>query len=43
VQRIFLKGIKGGTGCTSIVANLACVLKKSDIHVIAIDLAKYLF
>jgi cellulose synthase operon protein YhjQ len=38
VQRIFLKGIKGGTGCTSIVANLACVLKKSDIHVIAIDL-----
>ncbi|ATG78215.1 cellulose biosynthesis protein BcsQ [Pseudoalteromonas sp. 1_2015MBL_MicDiv] len=38
MQRIFLKGIKGGTGCTAIVANLACVLKKSDVHVIAVDL-----
>lgn len=38
MQRIFLKGIKGGTGCTAITANLACVLKKSDIHVIAVDL-----
>ncbi len=38
LQRIFLKGIKGGTGATSMVANLACVLKKSGSDVIAIDL-----
>lgn len=38
MQRIFLKGIKGGTGSTAIIANLACVLKKSDIHVVAVDL-----
>ena len=38
MQRVFLKGLKGGTGCTAIVANLACVLKKSAVHVIAIDL-----
>lgn len=38
MQRIFFKGIKGGTGCTAIIANLACVLKKSDIHIVAVDL-----
>lgn len=38
MQRVFIKGIKGGTGGTSIVANLACALKKSDVDVIAIDL-----
>lgn len=38
MQRIFVKGIKGGLGSTSVVANLACVLKKSDANVIAIDL-----
>jgi cellulose synthase operon protein YhjQ len=38
LQRIFVKGIKGGIGSTSVVANLACVLKKSDVDVIAIDL-----
>lgn len=38
MQRIFLKGIKGGTGATSMVANLACVLKRSGSDVIAIDL-----
>jgi len=38
LQRIFIKGIKGGIGSTSVVANLACVLKKSDVDVIAIDL-----
>ncbi|GAA59419.1 hypothetical protein P20652_1282 [Pseudoalteromonas sp. BSi20652] len=38
MQRIFIKGIKGGIGSTSIVANLACVLKKSDVDVVAIDL-----
>jgi cellulose synthase operon protein YhjQ len=38
VQRVFIKGVKGGTGCTSVVANLACVLKKSAVDVIAIDL-----
>ena len=38
MQRVFVKGIKGGLGTTSVVANLACVLKKSDVDVIAIDL-----
>jgi cellulose synthase operon protein YhjQ len=38
LQRIFIKGIKGGVGSTSVVANLACVLKKSDVDVVAIDL-----
>jgi len=38
LQRIFVKGIKGGLGSTSVVANLACVLKKSHVNVIAIDL-----
>ncbi|MBQ4858013.1 cellulose biosynthesis protein BcsQ [Pseudoalteromonas sp. MMG007] len=38
MQRIFVKGIKGGLGSTSVVANLACVLKKSHVNVIAIDL-----
>jgi len=38
LQRIFIKGVKGGLGSTSVVANLACVLKKSDVNVIAIDL-----
>jgi cellulose synthase operon protein YhjQ len=38
VQRVFIKGIKGGTGSTSVVANLACALKKADVDVIAIDL-----
>lgn len=38
MRKIFIKGIKGGTGATSIVANLACALRKSDEDVIAIDL-----
>ncbi|KZY47865.1 cellulose synthase operon protein YhjQ [Pseudoalteromonas shioyasakiensis] len=38
MKRIFLKGIKGGTGTTSIVANLACALRKSNVPVYAIDL-----
>lgn len=38
MQRIFIKGIKGGLGSTSIVANLASVLKKSDVDIIAVDL-----
>ena len=38
MKKVFLKGIKGGTGATSIVANLACALRKSDEDVIAIDL-----
>ncbi|NMP01897.1 cellulose synthase operon protein YhjQ [Pseudoalteromonas arctica] len=38
MQRVFIKGIKGGLGSTSVVANLACVLKKSDVDVVAIDL-----
>ncbi|MDI4674821.1 cellulose synthase operon protein YhjQ/BcsQ, partial [Pseudoalteromonas shioyasakiensis] len=38
MKRIFLKGIKGGTGTTSIVTNLACALRKSNVPVYAIDL-----
>ncbi|WP_213608697.1 cellulose biosynthesis protein BcsQ [Pseudoalteromonas sp.] len=38
MQRIFIKGIKGGIGSTSVVANLACALRKSNVDVIAIDL-----
>ena len=38
MKKIYLKGIKGGTGATSVVANLACALKKSNENVIVIDL-----
>lgn len=38
MKKIYLKGVKGGTGATSIVANLACALKKSNENVIVIDL-----
>ncbi|WP_404340687.1 cellulose biosynthesis protein BcsQ [Pseudoalteromonas mariniglutinosa] len=38
MKKVFVKGIKGGTGTTSIVANLACALRKSNEHVLAIDL-----
>lgn len=38
MQRVFVKGIKGGVGTTSVVANLVSVLKKLSINIIAIDL-----
>ena len=38
MKRVFVKGIKGGTGTTSVVANLACALKKSKEQVYVIDL-----
>ncbi|MBD58271.1 cellulose biosynthesis protein BcsQ [Pseudoalteromonas sp. SSMSWG5] len=38
MKRVFLKGIKGGTGTTSVVANLACALRKSNESVFVIDL-----
>ncbi|BDF93585.1 MULTISPECIES: cellulose biosynthesis protein BcsQ [Pseudoalteromonas] len=38
MRKIYLKGIKGGTGATAIVANLACALKKSNTNVIVLDL-----
>jgi cellulose synthase operon protein YhjQ len=38
VPKIFLKGIKGGTGTTTLTANLACMLKKSNLNVLAIEL-----
>lgn len=38
MKRVFLKGIKGGAGTTSVVANLACALRKSNEDVLVIDL-----
>ncbi len=38
MKKIFVKGIKGGTGTTSVVANLACALRKSHETVYVIDL-----
>ena len=38
MKRVFVKGIKGGTGTTSVVANLACALRKSNENVYVIDL-----
>lgn len=38
MKKVYLKGIKGGTGTTSVVANLACALRKSKEKVIVIDL-----
>lgn len=38
MKRVFLKGIKGGTGSTSVAANLACALRKSNEDILLIDL-----
>ncbi|WP_372767022.1 cellulose biosynthesis protein BcsQ [Pseudoalteromonas sp.] len=38
MNRVFLKGIKGGTGTTSIIANIATLLANSGHNVLCIDL-----
>ena len=38
MNRVFFQGIKGGTGATSIVANIATLLAQSEHDVICIDL-----
>ena len=38
MNRVFFRGIKGGTGTTSIVANIATLLAQSKHNVLCIDL-----
>ena len=38
MNRVFFKGIKGGTGSTSIIANISTLLSQNHHHVLCIDL-----